>query len=282
MNVLHHNLSTGVPPKDGLAAVYTLHLADNSLIMGHRLSEWAGHGPMLEQDIAISNIALDLIGQARNFYQHAAELINASKALSFGESLDELSLDKVTEDTLAYLRDTGEFKNILLVELPNGDWAKTILKLFFFSTYQYFFYRELNHSFDKQLSAIAEKSLKEVIYHLRWSSEWVMRLGDGTEESHNRTQKALDELWSYTDEMFIPSDHEIQCSQNSIGVNVSLLKNDWDKKVNEVLQEGKLSPPLINEQKVRFGGKQGLHTENLKTLLKEMQYLQRTYPGCEW
>src|ERR1700712_3388013 len=138
-----------------------LHLADNSLIMGHRLSEWTGHGPMLEQDIAISNIALDLVGQSRNFYQYAALLINQST---------NQSINNATEDSLAYLRDADQFKNILLVELPNGDWGTTILKLFFFSQYQYLLYQQLINSSDKQLAAIAEKSFKEVIYHVRWSS----------------------------------------------------------------------------------------------------------------
>jgi len=285
--------STQVSPSEGFREAFILHLADNSLILGHRLSEWTGHGPMLEQDIAMSNIALDLIGQARNFYQYAAELINASKAPSFArpddpvrrrESLSEVRLPEVTEDTLAYLREAKEFKNILLTELPNGDWAKTILKLFFFSTYQYFLYQKLIHSSDKQLSAIAEKSLKEVTYHLRWSSEWVIRLGDGTDESHNRIQTALDEVWGYTGEMFIPSDYEMQCAQTGIGVDVNLLKNDWDKKINEVLMEATLLSPKGERQGVRpiHNGKQGLHTEILETLLKEMQYLQRTYPGCEW
>lgn len=249
---------------------YSLHLADNSLIMGHRLSEWTGHGPMLEQDIAISNIALDLIGQSRNFYQYAANLINDSSSV------------EATEDILAYLRNPEEFKNILLTELPNGDWAKTILKLFFFSTYQYFLYQKLIYSSDKQLSAIAEKSLKEVTYHLRWSSEWVIRLGDGTEESHNRMKTALHELWNYTNEMFTPSEYEMQCAQNNIGVNVSVLKNDWDKQVNDILQEATLPSPKGEGQGVRLAGKQGLHTENLKEILNEMQYLQRTYPGCDW
>ena len=272
------NLQTlEIPLSEEFKEAYSLHLADNSLIMGHRLSEWAGHGPMLEQDIAISNIALDLIGQSRNFYQYTAKLINASKTLSPGNGLVE-----VTEDTLAYLRDARDFKNILLTELPNGDWAKTILKLFFFSTYQYFFYQKLIHSSERQLSAIAEKSLKEVTYHLRWSSEWVIRLGDGTVESHDRMETALDELWSYTVEMFIPSDYEIQCAQNNVGVDVSLLKNDWDKKINDVLMEATLSPPILDNQNIKSGGKQGLHTEDLEVLLKEMQYLQRTYPGCEW
>jgi ring-1,2-phenylacetyl-CoA epoxidase subunit PaaC len=266
-------------PSEGFREAFTLHLADNSLIMGHRLSEWTGHGPMLEQDIAISNIALDLIGQARNFYQYAAELINGSRALSHGNGLRE-----ATEDTLAYLRGPGDFKNILLAELPNGDWAKTILKLFFFSAYQYLLYEKLIHSSDKQLSAIAEKSLKEVTYHLRWSSEWVIRLGDGTEESHERMRKALDELWSYTSEMFIPADYELQCVQNNIGTEVSLLKDAWNERVKEVLLEATLPSPYKNGQRERltYNGKQGIHTEYLEDILSEMQYLQRTYPSCEW
>ena len=245
---------------------FTLNLADNSLIMGHRLSEWTGHGPMLEQDIAISNIALDLIGQSRNFYQYAAQLK--------GEG--------TTEDSLAYLREANEFKNILLVELPNGDWAKTILKLFFFSVYQYYLYQNLINSSDKQLSAIAEKSLKEVTYHLRWSSEWVIRLGDGTEESKHRIEKSLEELWSYTAEMFSPAGYEIQCAKNNIGVDVSSIKIDWDKKVNEILQEATLHSPNGKGLRVRSFGKEGNHTEHLQVILNDMQYLQRTYPGCEW
>jgi ring-1,2-phenylacetyl-CoA epoxidase subunit PaaC len=243
---------------------YTLLLADNSLIMGHRLSEWTGHGPILEQDIAISNIALDLIGQSRNFYQYAAQIKGG-----------------VTEDDLAYLRNGNEFKNISLVELPNGDWAKTILKLFFFSTYQYYLYQKLINSSDKQLSAIAEKSLKEVTYHLRWSSEWVIRLGDGTEESHNRIQKALDELWTYTGEMFSPSAYETECAKANIGVDVTSLKNDWRNKVKEIFKEATLALP-VSKQNETTSGKEGDHTEHLQAILNDMQYLQRTYPGCEW
>ena len=159
--------------------LYTLHLADNALVLGHRNSEWSGHGPILEQDIAISNIALDLIGQARNFYQYAAQL-SGQKDL--------------TEDSFAYLHDAWDFKNCLLVEQPNGDWAKTILRQFFFSAYQYYFYQQLQQSTDAQLCAIAEKSLKEVTYHLKWSAEWVIRLGDGTAESKMRMLNALDDL----------------------------------------------------------------------------------------
>jgi ring-1,2-phenylacetyl-CoA epoxidase subunit PaaC len=258
---------------------YSLHLADNSLIMGHRLSEWTGHGPMLEQDIAISNIALDLVGQSRNFYQYAAELANASKVL-----LNDDSSHQATEDTLAYLRNAKDFKNILLTELPNGDWATTILKLFFFSAYQFLLYQKLISSSDNQLSAIAEKSLKEVTYHLRWSSEWVIRLGDGTKASRERMQKALDQLWSYTSEMFTPADYELQCVQNNIGVDVSLLEDLWNEKVNRVLLEATLSYPYEAGQQERstFNGKQGIHTEYLEAILSEMQYLQRTYPGCKW
>ncbi len=254
------------PPLTGEVwrGLYTLHLADNSLIMGHRLSEWTGHGPMLEQDIAISNIALDLIGQSRNFYQYAAQLK--------GEG--------ATEDSLAYLRNPDEFKNILLVEIPNGDWGKTILKLFFFSAYQYLLYQKLINSSDKQLAAIAEKSYKEVIYHLRWSSEWVIRLGDGTEESHQKIQSALNELWNYTHEMFIETEYEFESAKNDQGIKVSSLKNEWEKKANEVLIEATL---LIPENKmIETGGKEGKHTEHLQIILNDMQYLQRTYPGCQW
>ncbi len=243
---------------------YTLHLADNSLIMGHRLSEWTGHGPILEQDIAISNIALDLIGQSRNFYQYAAQIKG----------------DSATEDTLAYFRDQNEFKNILLVELPNGDWAKTILKLFFFSTYQYYLYQKLIASSDKQLSAIAEKSLKEVTYHVRWSSEWVIRLGDGTKESNKRIQKALKELWDYTGDMFVPTDYETDIAQDRISVDLSTIKNDWENKITEIFDEATISLP--KQKSENNGGKDGKHTEHLEEILKEMQYLQRTYPGCEW
>lgn len=270
------------PPLKGEVwrGLYTLHLADNSLIMGHRLSEWTGHGPVLEQDIAISNIALDLIGQSRNFYQYAAEIINSSKASPIGGGLEGAS-----EDDLAYLRNEREFKNILLTELPNGDWAKTILKLFFFSTYQYYLYQKLTNSSDKQLSAIAEKSLKEVTYHVRWSSEWVIRLGDGTEESHKRIQNALEGLWSYTGEMFVPSDYESATAQKGIGVDISTIKNDWKNKIEEILQEATLPSPFGEKEGVRWmqtGGKNGLHTEHLGFILAEMQYMQRAYPGCKW
>lgn len=241
---------------------YTLHLADDALILGHRNSEWCGHGPVLEQDIAITNIALDLIGQARNFYQYAAQLINES------------SEEEATEDTLAYLRDRHEFKNCLLVEQPNGDWAKTILRQFFFSACQYFLYEELQKSKDVQLSAIADKSLKEVTYHLRWSSEWVIRLGDGTEESHRRMLNAIDELWVFTGELFEPADYEIDF------IDLSLLKTKWDEKVNEIFNEAAL--PYSNKVSMQFGGKEGNHSNHLSDILAELQFMQRTYPNSVW
>jgi len=252
--------------KNDLAAC-TLHLADSSLIMGHRLSQWTGHGPMIEQDIAITNIALDLIGQARNFYQYAAELANNQ------------STEKITEDHLAYLRDAQELKNLLLTELPNGDWAKTICKVFFFSAWQFYFYQELICSGDKQLAAVAEKSLKEVTYHLKWSSDWVIRLGDGTEESKERTEKAIEDLWPYTGEMFVPADFELNTKKN-VFVDVSRIKNDWLKKVQSVFKEATL--PFPGESWMHSGGKRGVHTEHLGYLLAEMQFMQRAYPGLEW
>lgn len=250
---------------------YTLHLADDALILGHRNSEWCGHGPVLEQDIAITNISLDLIGQARNFYQYAAQLINDST---------NQPINTATEDTLAYLRDTREFKNCLLVEQLNGDWAKTILRQFLFSSYQFYLYQQLQSSKDEQLAAIAEKSLKEVTYHLRWSSEWVIRLGDGTEESHKRMLNAIDELWMYTGELFEPSEYEAQVAKKETGVDIISLKPLWEQKVKEVFEEATLPYP----QKVfmQSGGKEGRHTEHLGYILAELQFMQRAYPNSEW
>ena len=250
---------------------YTLHQADNALIIAQRNSEWCGHGPVLEQDIAITNISLDLIGQARSLYQYAAELINSNNA-SGGEA---------TEDTLAYLRDARAFKNCLLTEQPNGDWAQTILRQFFFSTYQYLLYQQLQQSTDATLAAIAEKSLKEVTYHLRWSSEWVIRLGDGTEESRNRMLNAIDELWMYTGEMFIPVEYESNVAAEGIGVDVTSLKDQWDQRVNEIFAEATL-PVLSAGAWSQTGGKEGIHTEHLGYILAELQFMQRAYPNSEW
>ena len=238
---------------------YTLYLADNALILSQRNAEWCGHGPILEQDIAITNISLDLVGQARSLYQYAATL----------------KADGSTEDSLAYLRTEREFKNCLLVEQPNGDWAQTMLRQFLFSCYQYSLYQQLEKNTDTTIAAIAEKSLKEVSYHLRWSSEWVIRLGDGTDESHNRMLKAIEELWRYTGEFFVPADFEKDAE-----IDFASLKEGWSKKVNTVFAEATL--PVPENTFMQTGGKTGIHTEHLGYILTELQYLQRAYPGAEW
>jgi ring-1,2-phenylacetyl-CoA epoxidase subunit PaaC len=245
---------------------YTLHLADNTLILAQRNAEWCGHGPILEQDIAITNISLDLLGQARNFYQYAAQLINNEGGSA------------VTEDTLAYHRTEREFRNCLLVEQPNGDWGQTILRQFLFSAYQYLFYKALQQSNDAQLAAIAAKGLKETTYHRRWSSEWVIRLGDGTEESRERMLHAIDELWMYSGELFMPAGFEINAQGSSI--DPGLLKEEWMNKVKAVFEEAGL--PIPEKTFFQKGGKEGKHTEHLGYILTELQYLQKTYPGAEW
>ena len=253
---------------------YTLHLADNALILAQRNSEWCGHGPVLEQDIAITNISLDLIGQSRSLYQHAAELKNEASGT-----------DEVTEDTIAYLRDVREYKNCLLVEQPNGDWAQTILRQFFFSVYQYGLYQQLLQSTDTTLAAIAEKSLKEVTYHVRWSSEWVIRLGDGTPESHDRLENALEELWMFTGELFIPAGYELEAVKAGFGIDVSALKTEWEQKVNEIFAEATLPDAASGGSEnvwMQTGGKEGIHTEQMGYILAELQYMQRAYPGAEW
>jgi ring-1,2-phenylacetyl-CoA epoxidase subunit PaaC len=248
--------------KDQSLIQYILHLADNSLILAQRNAEWCGHGPILEQDIAITNISLDLLGQSRNFYQYAAQLMNT------------------TEDALAYLRTEREFLNCLLTEQPNGDWGQTILRQFFFTAYQHLLYEGLQKSKDEQIAAIAAKAVKETTYHLRWSSEWVIRLGDGTEESHERMLHAIDELWMYTGELFIPADFEINAAKAGYGIDINSLQDKWLAKVKEVFEEATL--PLPAKSFFQKGGKEGKHTEHLGYILTELQYLQRTYPGAEW
>ena len=262
-----------------------LHLADNALILAQRNAEWCGHGPVLEQDIAITNISLDLIGQARNFYQYAAQIINTSQSLDSSkvpplEGPDSYRDREVSEDKLAYLRTEREFKNLLLTEQPNGDWGQTILRQFFFSAYQFLFYTELQKSKDEQIAAIAAKSLKEVTYHQRWSSEWVIRLGDGTEESHQRMLNAIDKLWMFTGEMFIPASYEIEAAQTGIGFDPSLLKEEWEEKVKDIFTAATLLYP--DKTYNQTGGKEGRHSEHLGYILAEMQYMQRTFPDSEW
>lgn len=255
------------------------------MIIAQRNSEWTGHGPVLEQDIAITNIALDLLGQARNFYQYAALLYN-----NFGEEekavvekyIPRLWKDynrELQEDDLAFLRDEHQYLNLLITELPKGDWAFTVLRQFFFSAFQFYFYQKLLQSKDPQLAAIAEKSSKEVAYHHRWSGEWVIRLGDGTEESNRRINQALADLWMFTGEMFVPAPYEQE------GVDVAALKEDWLRKVQAVFEEAALTPPPLRaggQPWAQSGGKTGRHTEHLGFLLAEMQYLQRTFPNATW
>src|SRR5687767_3600546 len=244
---------------------YTLHLADSSLILGQRNAEWCGHGPVLEQDIAITNISLDLLGQARFFYQHAAALINA----------DQNNKDEKTEDSLAYLRTEREFSNCLLVELPRGDWAFTTLRQFLFSSYQNLLLDRVKELPYQELVAIAEKSKKEVTYHLRWSSEWVIRLGDGTGESRRRMTDAIEQIWPYTGELFMPAPYELEA-----GVDVSTFQQPWEQEVKRIFEEAGLAIP----QKIfmQSGGKKGVHTEHMGYLLAELQYMQRAYPGAKW
>jgi ring-1,2-phenylacetyl-CoA epoxidase subunit PaaC len=243
---------------------YILHLADTALIISHRNSEWCGHGPILEQDIALTNIALDLLGQARNFYQYAATLM--------GVEFDE--------DKLAYLRNPNEFKNHLITEQPNQDWAVTILRQFYFSCYQHFFYNELKNSSDEQLAAIATKALKEVTYHLRWSSEWVIRLGDGTQDSNSKMQNGVEVLKDYVDDFFLMADYEIALLKNAVSIDVKGIQSKWHQKVTDVFEEATLN--FIPSNNSCFGGKEGKHSEHLASLLAEMQTLQRTYPNSVW
>ncbi len=242
---------------------YLLHLADDALIMSQRLSEWTGHGPVLEQDIALTNIALDYLGQARNFYQYAAVLTGA----------------EATEDSLAMLRLEHEFKNHLLVELPNGDWGQTVLKVFFFSAYQKLLMQQLVNCPDEQVRGIAEKSLKEVSYHLRWSREWVLRLGDGTAESHERMRQALDQVWMYTGELFEQPDYQ----QGWVDYNA--IKTAWMETMWQTLEEAAIANSTGGGRLAagfQTGGLKGQHTEHLGYILAEMQYLQRAYPNSTW
>lgn len=266
-------------------ASYLLHLADNALVLGHRNSEWTGHGPILEQDIALSNISLDLIGQARNLYHYASRLINASPGIREILMPGSLAPGEVTEDTLAYLRDSWDYKNCLLVEQPNGDWGKTVLRQFFFSAYQFCLYGQLEQSNDTELAAIAEKSIKEVSYHLRWSSEWVIRLGYGTTESHRRMDRAMEELWPFTGELFIMSPYEKEMSLAGEGADLAKCASAWNDRIREVLTAAGLLRDCVetaDDFPLHRGGKEGQHTEHLGYILAEMQFLQRAYPDCEW
>lgn len=250
--------------KEEITFQYLLHLGDNSLILGQRIAEWCGHGPILEQDIALTNISLDLFGESRNIYQYAAQLKG----------------DNHTEDSLAFLRDVLEFKNVLLVEQPNVDWAYTICRQFFFDTFHFYLQQELIKSKDERIVEIANKAIKESAYHLKWSSEWMIRLGDGTEISHQKIQNAVNDLWEFTGELFIPSEIETLSHQLEIGADLNNIKQLWHEKVKAILEEATIQIPTNDF--FQKGGKTGIHSEHLGFVLAEMQYLQRVHPGAEW
>jgi ring-1,2-phenylacetyl-CoA epoxidase subunit PaaC len=243
---------------------YTLRIADDSLILGQRLSEWCGHGPILEEDIAITNIALDLVGQATSLLNYAGELE--------GKGRDG--------DALAFLRYEREFTNLLLVEQDNGDFGVTITRQFFFDVFRRLFFEKLTQSADATLAAIAEKSLKETKYHLKHSSEWMIRLGDGTDESHNRVQEAVNSLWRFTDEIFDMDEVDEELIKQQIAIDLTPLKEEWMSYVKAIFHEANLEIP--SNKWMQSGGRKGLHSEQLGYLLAEMQYMQRAYPNMTW
>ena len=243
---------------------YILGIADNCLILGQRLGELCGHGPSLETDIACTNISLDLLGQVRSYYQYAAKVDGKNK----------------TEDDIAMLRKEREYVNVLLVEQPNTDFAYTICRQFLFDTYHLLFLNDLQKSQDITLSAIAKKSIKEVSYHERFSSDWIKRLGDGTVESKEKMQNALDSLWTYTDELFHQTPADKEMINQGIGVDTSKLKETYYQRVSEVLATATLITP--ESKWSQKGGKEGVHTEHMGYILSDLQYMQRAYPNSEW
>jgi ring-1,2-phenylacetyl-CoA epoxidase subunit PaaC len=244
--------------------LYALRRADDALILGHRLSEWCGHAPALEEDMALANIGLDLLGQARALYSYAAEIE--------GKGNDE--------DKFAYLRDVRQYRNILLAEQPNGDFARTLVRQFFYSAFADLYWRAMMASRNPTLAAIAAKSEKESAYHLRHSSEWVIRLGDGTEESHRRAQTAVDDLWAFTGEMFEVDEAERGLIDAGIAIDPATLKALWRKTITGVVAEASLALPKSDW--MQQGGRHGRHSEHLGHLLSELQSMQRTFPGAAW
>lgn len=243
---------------------YLLRLGDDSLIIGHRLSEWCGHGPILEEDIAMTNIALDFIGQANSILDYAGKVE--------GNGRDA--------DDLAFLRYERDYRNALLVEQPNEDFGVTMMRQFLFDAFRKPLYEALQNSTDEQVAAIAEKSLKETKYHLKHSSEWVIRLGDGTKESHERVQYALDTLWRYTDELFFENEVDAALQAEGIVPSLAPVREEWERTVHAVLEEATLDIPQNGWQ--HKGGRTGLHSESLGYILAELQYMQRAYPGMKW
>ena len=243
---------------------YILGIADNSLILGQRLGQLCGHGPSLETDIACTNISLDLFGQVRSYFQYAAKIAG----------------DQRTEDDIAMLRKERDYKNVLLVEQPNTNFAFTIGRQFLFDVYHLAFLTELQNSNDFTLSVIAKKCVKEVSYHLRFSSDWVKRLGNGTSVSKEKMQEAISDLWTYTDELFYQTNADKEMVFEGVGVDVTKLKNNYYSHINKILLEATLEIP--ESKWFQTGGKEGIHSEHLGYLLSDLQYMQRTYPNMEW
>ncbi|KAB2911544.1 MAG: phenylacetate-CoA oxygenase subunit PaaC [Hyphomicrobiaceae bacterium] len=243
---------------------YVVSLADDALVLGHRLSEWTGYAPTLEEDIALPNLALDLIGQARFFYAYAGEIE--------GKGRDE--------DALAYLRDEHGFSNVLLAEQPNGDFAATMLRQLLYAAFMHPYFQALTASKDARLAEIAAKAVKEMAYHVRHSAEWVIRLGDGTEESRRRAAAALDELWMYTGELFEMGEGERALVGAGVAVDRESIRPAWDATINRVLAEATLERPAPCG--MQSGGRAGRHTEYLGRMLAEMQVLHRAHPGVTW
>jgi ring-1,2-phenylacetyl-CoA epoxidase subunit PaaC len=243
---------------------YLLRLGDTSLVLGQRLGEWVGHAPALEEDLGLANLALDLIGQARLLLTYAGEIE--------GQGRDE--------DALAFLRDAPDFVNLTLAEQPNGDFGQTIVRQWLLDAWQLEIYESLLSSADTRLAAIAAKAVKETRYHYRFSSGWLIRLGDGTEESHRRVQEALEALWRFTDEFFAPDDVDHLMAQAGMAPRLAELRPQWSARIDEALREATLQRPA--DQPYAWHGKRGVHTEHLGHMLTEMQHLQRAYPRAQW
>jgi ring-1,2-phenylacetyl-CoA epoxidase subunit PaaC len=260
MNMATASISVSETP----LVLYILRRADDALILGHRLSEWCGHAPMLEEDMALANMGLDLLGQARELYSYAAKV----------EGKDN------DEDKFAYLRDVRQYRNLLLLERPNGDFARTMVRQFFYAAFADLYWRAMMRSSDPTLAAIAAKSEKEMAYHLRHSSEWIVRLGDGTGESRARAQTAIDDLWAYTGEIFFLDDSERALADAGIAVDAAALRAPWLKTVTDIVSEATLALP--NSGWMQQGGRSGRHSEHLGHLLSELQSMPRTFPGATW
>jgi ring-1,2-phenylacetyl-CoA epoxidase subunit PaaC len=243
---------------------YVLRLADNALVLGHRLSEWCGHAPVLEEDLALANMGLDLIGQARSLYGYAGEVEGAGRG----------------EDALAYLRDAAAYRNVLLVEQPNGDFAATMTRQLMYAAFAHPYYEALRQSRDGTLAAIAAKSAKELAYHVRHAAEWVIRLGDGTADSRRRAQDALDELWPYTGELFEADDVERALIAAGIAIDPETVRPTWQRTMEDIVAEATLILPPTGW--MQSGGRTGRHSEHLGHILSELQFLQRAYPGATW